>query len=87
MSFRVRLQGGPFDGERLEAQGFESPPAALWVERCASCGVHALESPTPKGEKYRNDDQAVDGYHLYVYTDDTLGSRGPALREREKLTA
>lgn len=87
--FHVRLQDGPFDGERLEGDDYHELPPALWVERCRKCGLHAVAERTPKGEKYRRDDQCIDGWHIYVFTDERIGAGDGGLSEtvREPVTA
>lgn len=71
--FDIRLQGGPFDGKRLRTDEMDELPAMIWVERCAVCLIHAIPKRTPKGEKYRRDDQEIDGWHIYVFTDERIG--------------
>jgi len=98
----MRLQGGPFDGERLFAEGFSEPPAMLWIERAGQGALSVSDRPTPQGEKYRRSDEARDGEHIYIFTDMQLGGGGrgnpivvdlgdapppPAKRERELVPA
>jgi hypothetical protein len=78
---RVRLQGGPFDGERLAGREWDAPPEILWVERCPAHGVEASAAYGPRCEKYRRD-ELVDGFHVYVWTDPRLQGR-PYVTERE----
>lgn len=81
--FHIRLQGGPYDGERIEGT-LDDLPDRLYIERCKSCGFHVSPERISKAEVYRRDDRAIDGYHIYVYTDERLGAGHPFDRAREK---
>lgn len=83
---RARLQGGPFDGEKLLFQNFDKAPEAVWVKRCPDCGLHIYDWRIDMATKYRLDAEATeDGWLVYVFTDDALIGYSRSLGE--KVTA
>jgi hypothetical protein len=73
----VRLQGGPFDGdrariERLDRELRQQPPAVIFVRRCPHCSdTDWLLEPVGYAEVYRRDEESA-GWLIYVYTDQDL---------------
>ncbi len=71
---KVRLQGGPFDGEKAHVVEPELPER-IWVRPCWQCGSRWCRIPVQGGELYRRDSEDPNGWLVYVYTDETLGDR------------
>lgn len=72
----VRLQGGPFDGDRAKAHRLtrgHNLPERLYVKRCPHCSdTDWFELPTEGAEVYRRDEKRR-GWQIYVWTDEDLG--------------
>jgi hypothetical protein len=82
----VRLQGGPFDGERQRNLHQEELPARMWVMKCWNCGSHWLKHEQEGAEPYDRDDFDERGWLVYVWTDPQL-QPPPLARERELVPA
>jgi hypothetical protein len=55
VNVRIRLQGGPFDGQRHAMRKPGQPPAKIWVERCEEGCTHVFAQQTRHGEQYRRE--------------------------------
>lgn len=86
MKHKVRLVGGPFEGDKAVLDG--PLPPRLWVTPCPRCKTHWYDNPGP-GEVYRKEEE-VDRVWLYMFTDEQLSGDGGEARTtkgREKELA
>jgi hypothetical protein len=75
MTLKVRLQGGPFEGERKTCEE-EELVERIWVTRCVNCGSHWHAEEVKGAEVYRRD-ASEDDWVIYVFCDEGLGRRRP----------
>jgi hypothetical protein len=70
----VRLQGGPFDGDRQQMADLLTGdlPATLWVARRADDPefVEWFADPVDGAEVYGRDEEDEHGWLIYLYTDE-----------------
>jgi hypothetical protein len=83
---KMRLQGGPFDGQCSIDRCNPEIPERIYVNRCVHCGSHWYRVPERGCELYRRDGEK-DGVHLYVWTDPKLGDRERESEHEKELTA
>jgi hypothetical protein len=84
----VRLQGGPFDGDRAPSETLiGNPPGRIYAFPCPCCdGCNWFLEPTRAAEIYDRDDEDEKGWLVYVYTDAALDG-GQCTEERELVGA
>ena len=78
---KIRLQGGPFDGDREpNVQPGDLPggelPERIYVTKCWNCGTHWYVEPVKNGETYRQDELDKNGWLVYVWVDPGAELRG-----------
>lgn len=78
----VRLQGGPFDGERQRNVKLNDLPSLIYVIRCWKCGTHWYDQAHPRAEVYRRDEERGE-WLIYVWCDPARIK--PAARETREL--
>lgn len=83
VKIQMRLQGGPFDGQRRVDR---ESPAVLFVERCYFCGGHWWREPVAGAERYARDVE-IDGWVIYVWVDERLSRPAAAQSERAISTS
>ena len=82
---KLRLQGGPHDGDVRPVSADSLIPERVWVQRCYQCGSHWHPERIDGGDQYRRDGERG-GYLIYVYTDETLSPDTRLATNRGELT-
>jgi hypothetical protein len=77
----VRLQGGPFDGDRAEAGWVINTPPTIYV-----VAHDGITKPVQGSEVYGRDEEDERGWLVYVWTDQRLAG-GRKREERELVPA
>jgi hypothetical protein len=83
---KVRLQGGPHDGERQTKLDPAELGPRIYVERCRICGGHWFREPVMGAEVYRRDDEDEKGWIVYCFTDSNMNPQAET-DERELVPA